>query len=137
MGLDPEAVVRFDEGATTVFRVARDEGTGEEYGEVVFGPDIFPGPSIVDPNSSLDVGAAAAHELTHFYRWKNLQALADISLEHLDEAFTSLQAISTFTDLKPHQVRQLAADALQRLRLYLDQLEAEVTRRPADIGPNR
>jgi hypothetical protein len=130
MGLDAEAAVRFEPGARTVFRVARDQQTGEEYGEIVFGPDNYPGTNIVDPNSSLDLEAAAAHELTHLYRWRNMQELGDGTLEHLDEALTSLQAIATFTTLRPLEVRQLAADALQRLRLYLNQLEALERGRP-------
>ena len=27
---------------------------GHHYGEVVFGPDIYPGPNIIDPNSALE-----------------------------------------------------------------------------------
>ena len=59
-----------------------------------------------------------------------MQELGDGTLEHLDEALTSLQAIATFTTLRPLEVRQLAADALQRLRLYLNQLEALERGRP-------
>lgn len=124
MGLDPEAAVRFEAGARTIFHVARDPQTGEEYGEIVFGTDIYPGTNVVDPNSTLGLQAAAAHELTHLYRWRDMQQLADESLEHLDEALTSLQAIATFASLRPLEIRQLAADAMQRVRLYLDQLEA-------------
>jgi len=72
----------------------------------------------------LGLSAAAAHELTHLYRWRDKQALEEDALEHLDEAFTSLQAIANFAELKPVEVRQLAADAMQRLRLYLEQLNA-------------
>ena len=124
MGLDADAVVRFEAQGTTVFRVARDPQTEEDYGEIVFGPDIYPGTNLVDPNSSLGLSAAAAHELTHLYRWRDKQALEEDALEHLDEAFTSLQAIANFAELKPVEVRQLAADAMQRLRLYLEQLNA-------------
>jgi len=134
LGLDADAVVRFDDGRT-VFRVCRDEQTGEEYGEVLFGADIYPGTNIVDPNSSLGLVAAAAHELTHLYRWRDMQALDDESLEHLDEALTSLQAIANFADLKPREVRQLAADAMQRLRLYLQQVGAAAAAGADERGP--
>ena len=133
MGLDPTAAVRFDPNMHTVFRVVHDEHTNEEYGEIVFGPDIYPGTNTVDPNSSLHLEAAAAHELTHLYRWKNLQTLDDDELEHLDEAFTSLQAIANFTQLSALQVRQLAADAMQRLRLY--QAELAEDEQAAEPGP--
>jgi hypothetical protein len=133
MGLDPEAVVRFDAENRTVFRIANDPLTAEEYGEIVFGPDIYPGTNIVDPNSSLGLVAAAAHELTHLYRWRDKQAIDDESLEHIDEALTSLQAIANFGGLKPVEVRQLAADAMQRLRLHLIQLSnAKADERKSD-----
>jgi hypothetical protein len=122
MGLDPLAVVRFDPDRNTIFHVARDPQTNEEYGEIIFGPDIYPGTNMVDPNSSLHLEAAAAHELTHLYRWRNRQTIDDELLEHLDEALTSLQAIANFTQLGALQVRQLAADAMQRLRLHQAQL---------------
>ena len=61
--------MRYEQKARTVFLVSKDED-GEDYGEVVFGPDIYPGESVIDPNSALSLQAAAAHELTHFHRWK-------------------------------------------------------------------
>jgi hypothetical protein len=48
LGLDQYVNVRYEEAARTVFRVERGE-SGEEYGEIVFGPDIYPGRSVVDP----------------------------------------------------------------------------------------
>lgn len=130
LGLDAEAAVRFAPEAQTVFRVMRDTESGVQYGEIVFGPDIYPGTNMIDPNSSLGLPAAAAHELTHLYRWRDKQALDDETLEHLDEALTSLQAIAHFAGLRPVEVRQLAADAMQRLRLYLEQLKGSGERPP-------
>jgi hypothetical protein len=90
------------------------------FGEIIFGPDIYPGPSVIDPNSALGLTAAAAHELSHYHRWKDKMALADDGLEHLDEALTSLQAISRYDrNLSEAEVRQLIADAIQRLQLFV------------------
>jgi hypothetical protein len=115
-----------------VFRVDLDEG-GTQFGEIVFGPDIYPGTSVVDPNSALSLVAAAAHELTHYHRWVDLQALSDNRLEHLDEAFTSLQAISRYyAELKDVDIRGLAADAMQRIKLFIDEALPEVG---TGVGP--
>jgi hypothetical protein len=57
IGLDPNVNVRYDSSARTAFRVGRDEG-GEDFGEIVFGPDIYPGGSVIDPNSALSLSAA-------------------------------------------------------------------------------
>ena len=118
LGLDSDVNVHYNPTAPTVFRVCREQ-SGEEYGEIMFGPDIYPGPSVVDPNSALGLKAAAAHELTHFHRWKDKTALPDEAMEHLDEAQTSLQAILRYDrHLSEHDVRQLVSDATQRLQLY-------------------
>jgi hypothetical protein len=99
------------------------EEDNHEFGEVIVGPDIYPGPSVVDPNSALGLTAAAAHELTHFHRWRDKTALPEDSMEYIDEALTSLQAIFRYQrDLNEHDVRQLIADAIQRLQLYVQQL---------------
>jgi hypothetical protein len=119
LGLDNTVNVRYDETAQTVFCVVRND-SGEEYGEIVFGPDIYPGTSIVDPNSALSLKAAAAHELTHYHRWKNLMALSEASQEYLDEALTSLEAIHRYKrHLDDTDVQQLISDAMQRLQLYI------------------
>jgi hypothetical protein len=121
--LDQTVNVRYDESGRTVFRVAG-EGVEEEYGEIVFGPDIYPGRSVIDPNSALGLQAAAAHELTHYYRWKDKTELPDRSMEHLDEALTSLQAILRYDrQLSEQDVRQLVCDAMHRLQLYVQGLE--------------
>lgn len=119
LGLDEDVNVRYDPNVQTVFRVSEDNN-GEPYGEIVFGPDIFPGTSVIDPNAVLSLDAAAAHELTHYYRWKDKIALSDDSLEHLDEALTSLQAISRYAGrLNEIDVRQLVSDATARLQLFV------------------
>lgn len=122
LGLDKNVNVRHDPNSRTLFRVDRDE-SGEEYGEIVIGPDIYPGSSVVDPNSALSLDAAAAHELTHYHRWKSKIELSADGLEHLDEALTSLQAIIRYDKhLSEADVRQLASDAIQRLQLYIQEL---------------
>jgi hypothetical protein len=125
LGLDSAVSVRHVHNARTAFRVARDD-TNDEYGEVVFGPDIYPGRSVVDPNSALSLTAAAAHELTHFHRWRDMIALPQDAVEHLDEAFTSLQAIFRYQrHLSEHDILQLVADSIQRLQLYVQSLERD------------
>jgi len=135
LGFDSQVNARYDAHERTGFRVTHD---GEhQFGEIVFGPDIYPGTGIVDPNSALSLEAAVAHELTHYSRWKNLQALPETDFEHLDEAFTSLQAISYFSNnLSPIDIRQLAADAMQRLQLFMDEsLPLLRNREPTDAQP--
>jgi hypothetical protein len=123
LGLDKDVNVRYVEGETTGFRVNHEE-SGEEFGEIICGPDIFPGTSIVDPNSILGLTVAAVHELSHYYRWKDKTELQDRLLEHLDEALTSLQAILRYhTKINDTDVRQLVSDAAQRLQLYIETLE--------------
>src|SRR5262249_23584135 len=70
LGLDKNVNARYEPSSRTVFWV-RQEESGGQYGEIVFGPDIYPGPSVIDPNSALSLDAAAAHELTHYHRWKD------------------------------------------------------------------
>src|ERR1041384_4351326 len=95
IALDPAVNVRHEDGARTTFRVSRDE-QGVEFGEIVFGSDIYPGGSVADPNAGLSLNAAAAHELTHYYRWVDRTQLIDQRQEHLDEALTSLEAICRY-----------------------------------------
>lgn len=126
LGLDNKVSTHYDEGARTAFRVCQDE-SGQEYGEIVFGPDIYPGSSVVDPNSVLSLDAAAAHELTHYYRWKDKIALPDGSMNHVDEALTSLQAIMRYDHhLSVTDVRQLISDAIQRIHLYVEKLSEDI-----------
>lgn len=116
LGLDAMAPVRYEEGARTRFRVSFEEVEGIV--EIVFGPDLYPGIGVVDANSSLSL-QAAAHELTHYYRWHDKREIIHDHLFEIDEALTSLEAILRFPkELTPNDVRQLVADAIQRLQIY-------------------
>jgi hypothetical protein len=118
--LDAEVPVRHDPTQPTRFVLTIDE-EGREMAEITYGADIHPGPGIGDPNSSLGSKAAAAHELAHYYRWLEKSELAIGRLDPLDEALTSLQAILRYEHvLKPMEIRQLVADAVQRIQLYVD-----------------
>jgi hypothetical protein len=119
LGFERSVNARYEQTARTAFWV-REEESGEQFGEIVFGPDIYPGHSVVDPNSALSLDAAVAHELTHYHRWKDKTALPKDSMEHLDEALTSLQAVMRYDrHLGEHDVRQLICDAIQRLQMYI------------------
>lgn len=124
LGLDDKVAVRYDSASSTGFQPFRDE-SGELYGEIIFGPDILPGTNIANPNASLSVTAAAAHELAHYYRWYNGYALAEDELPHLDEALTSLDAILRYGDkLTDIDIRGLAADAIHRISLFIQEIPA-------------
>lgn len=119
LGLDATVNARHDPDSPTGFRVSKG-ADGVAYGEIAFGCDIYPGPGVADPNSALSLDAAAAHELTHFYRWKDKRALSEADLGHVDEALTSLEAISRYGwRLNDTDVRQLVSDAIQRLQLFV------------------
>jgi hypothetical protein len=121
LGLDNKVQVRHVAGARTVFRVTVDEDTGDEYGEIVFSADIYPGAGVVDPNSKLSLDAAAAHELSHYYRWKDKTEIDEDALEHIDEALTSLHAILRYDrHLNETDVRTLVSDAIQRINLFVE-----------------
>lgn len=123
LGLDKTLPVRYDPDRRTAFRVPASDGEGGEC-EVTFGNDIYPGTSVVDPNSALSMDAAVAHEATHYARWKNKTELPSGDLEEIDEALTSLEAILRFPrDLSDHANRQLVSDAIQRLQLYVHRME--------------
>ena len=123
LGMEPLVPTRYEGSSRTVFRVSRD-CADNEFGEIVFGPDIYPGQSVADPNSALSLKAAVAHELTHFHRWQDLRAISDIAQEHLDEALTSLEAIIRYKSmLNDQDITQLVHDAMQRLRLHSTQPE--------------
>jgi hypothetical protein len=67
--------------------------------------------------------AAAAHELTHYYRWVDKTHLDEPAHEHLDEALTSLEAICRYERLLGAiDVRLLASDAILRIRLYVNSI---------------
>jgi hypothetical protein len=132
LGIDDSVNTRYDPDSRTVFTVSTDE-YGAQFGEIVFGPDIYPGTSLVDPNAALSLRAACAHELTHFHRWADKQARNEDHLEHLDEAFTSLQAISRYhAKLSDTEIRQLAADAMLRIQLFIEEVLPEIVGTGAD-----
>jgi hypothetical protein len=128
LGLDSTVNVRHDPSVQTGFRIGRDE-SGDEFGEVVFGPDIYPGRGVVDPNSALSLDAAAAHELAHYYRWRDKTELPTTDqMMPLDEALTSMEAILRYErHLKPHDIRMLVSDAVQRINMYINQQAISVT----------
>ena len=120
LGLDNGVPVRFDAERRTTFRVTLDDG-GLEFAEIVLGRDVYPGRSIVDPNSALSLSGACVHELTHYYRWRDKRELIDVELEHLDEALTSLEAISRYDEaLSATDIKGLVADAIQRMNLFVE-----------------
>lgn len=126
-GMDAGANVRYDAASRTVFREINDDDDLNH--EIVFGPDIYPGPAIADPNASLGVKCAVAHELAHKARHDDLTEVNELELENIDEALTSLSAILRFhNDLTTHEIRQLVSDATQRLQIYVqkyrDNIEA-------------
>ena len=123
LGLDVTLPVRYDPERRTAFRVSVTAQEGVEC-EVTFGKDIYPGRSVIDPNSALSMEAAVAHEVTHYNRWKDKTELPSSDLEEIDEALTSLEAILRFPrDLNEHAIRQLVNDAIQRLQIYAHRLE--------------
>jgi hypothetical protein len=118
LGLEPHLPVRYEAGSRTVFRVPALAEDGGEC-EVTFGEDIYPGNAVLDPNASLSLQAAVAHEVTHYFRWRDKTEINDPELEPVDEALTSLEAILRFPrDLNDHDTRKLVADAIQRLQLF-------------------
>lgn len=116
-GLDYTVPIRYDSDGRTSFRIELDE-FDIRTGIVVYGRDIYPGTGLVDPNSALGMQAAAAHEISHYYRWRDRTELPELDFEHLDEALTSLDAAIRFSQLPPHHVRQLILDAIQRIQLH-------------------
>lgn len=118
LSLDEEVAreaVRFEEGSVTGFREEGEAGNPE----IIFGPDIYPGTNVANPNSSLTMRAAAAHELAHYHRWRDKTQLPSGALRHVDEALTSLQAVLRYEGkLDGHERRQLIEDAMLRIHLY-------------------
>jgi hypothetical protein len=122
LGLDRGVNARYEAGTRTRFVTAIDEA-GEEFGEIVFSADVYPGTNLVNPNASLSLDGAAAHELAHYYRWVNKSELPHGSLSHIDEAMTSLEAALRFSErLSSNDIQGLISDALHRLRMYVAEL---------------
>jgi hypothetical protein len=74
--------------------------------KLFFGVDLYPGQGIADPNSSLSLEGAAAHELTHWHRWNDKTELTHEDLYEIDEALTSLGAALRYPQLSQHCVRR-------------------------------
>lgn len=90
----------------------------EAAGVIHIGADINPGAG-TDPNSSMRWRAVLAHELRHLQRF-------DTGCQEqpgpLDEALTDLEACA-LPQLTPALRDELAADALQRLYQYVEELK--------------
>lgn len=119
LGLDNNVAFRYVEGETTRFCVTQNEN-GEEYGEIIFSRDVYPGNNVANPNSTLSLKSAIAHELSHFHRWQNRTELAHGYKAHLDEAMTSLEAALRYGhDMDKTDTEGLISDALRRIQLYI------------------
>ena len=117
-GFERSAIVRYDAGSRTVFRTF-EEGDELKY-EIVFGPDIYPGIGVGDPNSVLSMRSAVVHEISHQIRHIDGTEIDEIELWHLDEALTSLGAALRFrAQLNEFEIIQLVSDAYQRIELYV------------------
>lgn len=124
VGLDQSVPFQLDEGGRTRFVV--EEGEEGPQGKVYFGPDVYPGPGVLDPNSALSMKAAVAHEMSHFHRWQDATELPLGQFTYLDEALTSLDAALRFSrQLSQHESEQLIRDAVHRLQLLRAELFGE------------
>lgn len=122
LGLDNGVNARYEGGGRTRFVTTIDE-VGEEFGEIIFSADIYPGGNLINPNASLSLDGAAAHELAHYYRWLNKSELPHGHSTHVDEAMTSLEAALRFSaKLSDNDIQGLISDALHRLRLHVEEL---------------
>lgn len=115
---DRTANVRYDQESRTLFRpIMGEDGLNHE---IIFGPDVFPGAAVADPNACLSMRCAVAHELAHKARHDNHTEVNERELEDIDEALTSLEAILRFQgELSNQDIRELVADAIQRLMLFV------------------
>ena len=119
LGMDNKVNVKYESGSSTKFVVSQD-AEGQEFGEIVFSNDIYPGQSITNPNAALSLRGAVAHELTHVYRWQDKTELPHGVNTHIDEAMTSLEAALRYShSLDTTDVQGLISDSLHRLRLYI------------------
>jgi hypothetical protein len=133
-GLYVNAVL--DASGFTRFVPEEDEDEGE-VGKIYFGPDIYPGTSVIDPNSALSMPAAVAHELSHLARWRDKTEYPLGFYRHLDEAMTSLDAaLRYWNNLGVDDVQTLVRDAMQRIQLQFAELgDADAARRKAEADP--
>lgn len=123
IGLERNINFRVASGERTRFRVYNNDAD-EEVAEIVFGEDVFPGNGVADPNSSLSLKCAIAHELSHYFRWHDKTEYSDEAHEHLDEAVTSLEAILRYYQhLTDNERQQLIRDAIQRVQIFVREQE--------------
>ena len=118
LGLDQEIPARYDEHCRSHFEVV--EEAGSKVGVVFFGPDIYPGRGdTLDPNSTLPMKAAVAHEATHFHRWRDGHQFNEPGLEFLDEAQTSAESVVRWNRaLSDHEMTELVRDASHRIDMF-------------------
>lgn len=125
LGMDNKVNARYVGNTSTRF-IAGVDSEGQEYGEIVFSDDIYPGRGITNPNSALSLNGAVAHELAHYYRWQDKTELPHETFTHLDEAMTSLEAAARFSSyLSPTDMQGLISDSLHRLRLFMVEQEQQ------------
>ncbi len=92
----------------------------EAEGVIHVGSDINAGKG-TSPNSNMRWRAALAHELRHLQRFESGIQLPS---GPLDEAITNLEACA-YPQLTPAIREELAADALQRLYQYVEEMGAQ------------
>lgn len=120
LGLDGLVNTRYEISSNTRF-IVNIENPNEEYGEIIFSEDLYPGGNIGNPNASVTLNGAAAHELAHFHRWTNKTELEHGYLTDLDEAMTSLEAVLRYASkLDTTDIQGLISDSLYRLRLFVE-----------------
>lgn len=123
--LDDSVNARHEPNSWTRFQINLDPITNQQFGEVVFSADLFPGQNVANPNAMLSLRGAAAHELAHYYRWESKTELPHGEMVHLDEAMTSLEAALRYSaGLGPVDISGLISDALHRLRLFVSETNA-------------
>lgn len=118
LNLDQAIPARYDEQCRSHFEVVEEDGS--KVGVVFFGPDIYPGRGdTLDPNSTLPLGAAVAHEATHFHRWQDGHQFNEAGLEFLDEAQTSAESIVRWNrKLSDHDMTELVRDVSYRIDIF-------------------
>lgn len=95
LGFDNKVNARYVKGVSTRFVVTVADN-GDEFGEIIVSEDIYPGTNITNPNATLSLSGAAAHELAHYNRWANKSELehgvltADLLQKYPSEACRAL-----------------------------------------------
>lgn len=71
--------------------------------------------------------AAAAHELSHYHRWRDT---TELPVGYLDEALTSLDAALRYSRaLSSHEVQQLIRDPIKRISLHQHHVQSDAPER--------